>query len=467
MLYSCSRSQFKAAVAGHKRIIAQLLEFDIPPTSATKLFCVPLHAACANGHLECAQVLLASGLDINLRDDVGGTPLMRASVSGHVDIVRWLLANGADPTLRETPQGKWNALELGAGRDLGVTRMLLDVCGWSPTALMAAASFGKLEAFELIARAAGLSDLKHAIMDRESWLTILSKEQREAVLGAIDQGGSGGSLEMLQYLLAFISSDIVHDEYVAPVIRRSVERAACGNHREVVELLLNFLKDHDMNDHELSELANALLIYAAGDNAVETAKLLLEDFGANVNFLAKPQNMSPLHFAVLHDHPPMIELLVQTYHADIHLAGGKCANGPTPLWYAVDGQLELSARALLACGGPVESIDIALVESQDARRVFISAGRTYRAPVRLRVEMDRAWDDEHSTERFLCLEYPDRWPGGVQTRRPDGELADERELRIAEDGGFMVVYFLVRRLTPFPLRDCLPPSDEKPGLGLG
>ncbi|CZT24927.1 uncharacterized protein RCC_10655 [Ramularia collo-cygni] len=89
---------FRAAVDNHPQVITHLLELGISPTLDHPTFIVPFHAACANNNnIACAKILLTSGLDINTRDEVGGTPLMRAAVGGHTEIVRWLLANNAVP----------------------------------------------------------------------------------------------------------------------------------------------------------------------------------------------------------------------------------------------------------------------------------------------------------------------------------------------------------------------------------
>lgn len=362
---------------------------------------------------------------------------MRAAVGGNTDIVRWLLANGADPQLRETQRGIWNALEFGAGRDVEITKMLLEPCGWSVAALKAAACYAQLESFELIKQAASFPD-PVTIVDRTSWMDNLSGSHREAILGSIEQGGAGGSVDILRILLSFIPSEIAKDEEVAETVKNAVRRAARANNSEAVKLLLLFLQDHTFEETAFNELASDLLMDAAPFNAIETTKLLIDNFGADVNHLEKSQNMSPLHGAVAEGHLEMIELLIRDYQANIHRGGGKHANGPTPMWYAVHSQLEHATRLMLNLSGPVESIDPAIVEGV-TKKVFVSAEATYRAPVRLLANMDPTWDDQGSTDRFLCLEYPDGWTGGVQIRRSDEGLKDFRGLRLSEDSGFVMI----------------------------
>ena len=55
----------------------------------------PLFAACANGHLAIAQLLVEQGADME-KTYVSWTPLNIASNNGHLDVVRYLLEQGAD-----------------------------------------------------------------------------------------------------------------------------------------------------------------------------------------------------------------------------------------------------------------------------------------------------------------------------------------------------------------------------------
>lgn len=57
-------------------------------------------AAALTGDCECATLLLRQGASMNLRDTDGKTPLMMAVVNNHVDLVKILLESGADLTLK-------------------------------------------------------------------------------------------------------------------------------------------------------------------------------------------------------------------------------------------------------------------------------------------------------------------------------------------------------------------------------
>ncbi|KAL0829878.1 hypothetical protein ABMA28_003358 [Loxostege sticticalis] len=78
------------------RVMPQLVDPYKPPKCRTKLFSsTPLHRASKNGRKEVVQVLLAAGIDPNIRTH-NGTPLHEAACFRKASVVRILLANGAD-----------------------------------------------------------------------------------------------------------------------------------------------------------------------------------------------------------------------------------------------------------------------------------------------------------------------------------------------------------------------------------
>jgi ankyrin repeat protein len=62
----------------------------------------PLHYACANGHLDIAQFLIANGASIDSLSQGNTTPLMMAVQSGNEVLVKLLLDKGADLQLRNS-----------------------------------------------------------------------------------------------------------------------------------------------------------------------------------------------------------------------------------------------------------------------------------------------------------------------------------------------------------------------------
>ena len=62
----------------------------------------PLHYACAKGHLEVAEFLVANGSLVDSTSLNGTTPLMMAVQSGNEELIKLLLDKGADLRLRNS-----------------------------------------------------------------------------------------------------------------------------------------------------------------------------------------------------------------------------------------------------------------------------------------------------------------------------------------------------------------------------
>lgn len=56
----------------------------------------PLHQEASDGYARGVQELLASGADVNARDNDGRTPLHWPAYRGHLEVVRLLIEHGAD-----------------------------------------------------------------------------------------------------------------------------------------------------------------------------------------------------------------------------------------------------------------------------------------------------------------------------------------------------------------------------------
>lgn len=74
---------FAAAAKGKPHVVRFLLEQGVKAsakgTDGDDMTLVPLHAAAYQGRFECVEILLEEGkLDVNTKDDMGGTALMRA-----------------------------------------------------------------------------------------------------------------------------------------------------------------------------------------------------------------------------------------------------------------------------------------------------------------------------------------------------------------------------------------------------
>jgi len=149
-----------------------------------------LLAACKNGHLQVAELLLASGAKFELADDFGWTPLYAASTNGHVGVVKLLVEKGANLEAENNH-------------------------GW--TAINGASTKGHAQVVELLIKKGANFEAK----SRDGWSPIYS-------------ASTHGHHDVVQLLLKFRAShQAPENEGMAPIYS-----AACHGHAEVVKLLL-------------------------------------------------------------------------------------------------------------------------------------------------------------------------------------------------------------------------------------
>jgi ankyrin repeat protein len=88
-----------AAFFGRTELVSELLSrganAGAVANNATQV--QPLHSAAALQQLEAARLLVATGADVNARQQGGWTPLHAAAAGGDLALARLLLEHGADP----------------------------------------------------------------------------------------------------------------------------------------------------------------------------------------------------------------------------------------------------------------------------------------------------------------------------------------------------------------------------------
>lgn len=95
----------KACALGHVESAEILLRIEGAAAAVNEIWFVKsaLHAASANGHAKCVEMLIGRGVAPNKRDGWGNTPLMEAcrgiGAKGALPTIRTLLSAGASPAL--------------------------------------------------------------------------------------------------------------------------------------------------------------------------------------------------------------------------------------------------------------------------------------------------------------------------------------------------------------------------------
>ena len=68
---------------------------------ATTAFADPIHNAARNGQLQRAALLIATGAEVNAKDEDAWTPLFFATGLRHKELVALLIAKGADVNAKD------------------------------------------------------------------------------------------------------------------------------------------------------------------------------------------------------------------------------------------------------------------------------------------------------------------------------------------------------------------------------
>lgn len=216
-----------------------------------------LLAAASLGYLELIQALVAAGVQVDVKTELGHTPLMMAIWSGHSAIADFLLSRGADPNCPD--RHGFTALNHSALQEPPVLlpRILAaharvnrrDPRGW--TVLMQAASDGRDETCHILLQAGAHPDTS------DDWGNT-----------ALQVAAFHGHLSVVQQLLA-ASVRVDHPDVQQAT---ALMKAAAGGFADVTACLLKAGADHRLRD----KAGFTALIYAVDAGRHDVVMTLLK-----------------------------------------------------------------------------------------------------------------------------------------------------------------------------------------------
>lgn len=189
-----------------------------------------------------------------------------------------------------------------------------------------------------------------------------------------------------------------------------------------------------------------LLDTAVESGSMDTARLLIDKYGAGPHVFRVPCGVSPLYVAAGNNKADMVRYLLEEHHVDIHIGSGRFVAGPTALWIAISLKAYESIDLLLRHGGPVNHIDQEILDIDGPLDAILSWHRRDHT-VRFETEenakrfISDARNDTQPNSPYvrIKLDKEDKgWIGKLQMRKPDEKLrkeGDKRELNKNEAVG--------------------------------
>ncbi|KAF4834587.1 putative ankyrin repeat protein L25 [Colletotrichum tropicale] len=194
----------------------------------------PLHSAARHGHQVVVRILIENGSDVHASDIYKSIALEEASQKGHLEIVEFLLGPGARiHGEKGNPRGFVNSISLSKNEDIHKLLIEKGLCLGSE----------KGDVWEVEQHLGYVADIDpdgSSVWYNEAVRVATEKGHKQIIrlfqLRRLSQASARGHINILRALL---------DEGVSVVARDTVgccesalEAATFGNHRDVVELLL-------------------------------------------------------------------------------------------------------------------------------------------------------------------------------------------------------------------------------------
>lgn len=313
----------------------------------------PITAACKNGHVGVAELLINAGADVNVKKQNYGTPITLACKEGHSNIVELLLKEDAKINIEDGDGKTPIAIAFEHCHSDIVDMLIKKVCGFSPQygseiSLMRACYEGQLSAVKTLLEArVNVNTQNDIIMP----VTVACIKGHQDIVDELIKSGVDvnlrdgdhtllttaclrGHLSVVKVLLNAKANVNLSDEYQTPLI------AACTKgHLSIVKELIEFGADVNLRFH-----SRIPMITACSTNNWSIVDVLIKA-GADVNTKIE-QNFfgTPLIAACWNNFFTIVDNLIKE-KADVNLGSSNL----TPLNVACrEADLDIVKRLLEA-----------------------------------------------------------------------------------------------------------------------
>ena len=303
----------QAVIANAPGIVKLLLDKGVDIDAANFSGDTALHLAAKYGRLEIVNSLLAKNASVAAKENAGLTPLHAAinakEPANRVAIVKLLLAKGAD---------------VNAASRAGLTPLMLaySVKPFEPG--LAAAIMAAKPAVNAQDNS-GKSALRHCV-ESQSATTLNAHDEREWKIPASLADVPGVDIDLADKAgdtVIHCLAARIRDENAIPLIKHLAAKGANVNARNrlgktplllalenrrpaAVKLLLELKADVNLADND----GMCPVIKAAWNGDLETLKTLIEQHGAALNVQTKSQRFTPLLYAAINKHLPVVQYLL-------------------------------------------------------------------------------------------------------------------------------------------------------------
>lgn len=291
----------------------------LPPTELRK----KILEASASGDIARLEQFLASGADVNVRDEENDTPLIVSSRNGRSEIVKLLIAKGADVEAMNNSRATALSAAAQAGHAEIVKMLLASATNINVrnaegcTALALACAGGHLDVAELLLNEK--ADVKAKANDGDTALSLAcSQGHLEIAKLLLDRGADINSRDLDGATALSQAARSGHEDLVKLLLSKGAKVTTRGGRYLERQLMLAIMQgDAGRASFLLSQGANVETIVTEGDTALTLAASLghaelvktLLDAGAKVNAKAYRETTA-LMAAAKAGHLDVVRLLV-------------------------------------------------------------------------------------------------------------------------------------------------------------